>query len=81
MCTENAAKNNPNTPQQKLLNLLDQAKDLEYMYRTRAIITCGLYIFYPIFHCGLYCRDVNITDNLCTKQGNSLIFGPKICGL
>ena len=22
-------------------------------YRTRAIISCGLYIFYPIFHCGL----------------------------
>ena len=24
------------------------------IYGTRAIITCGLYIFYPIFHCGLY---------------------------
>jgi hypothetical protein len=40
----------------------------------------GLYIFDPIFHCGLYCRVVNITDNLCNKQGNSSIFGPKIRG-
>ena len=28
-----------------------------------------LYIFYPIFHDGLYCRAVSVTDNLCTKQG------------
>ena len=42
---------------------------------------CGLYIFYPIFHCGLYCRVVNITDNLCTKNGNSSTFEPKIHGL
>ena len=30
----------------------------ELRYRTRAIITRGLYIFYPIFdfHCGLYYR-------------------------
>ena len=28
----------------------------------------GLYIFYPIFHWGLYCRAVSITDNLYTKQ-------------
>ena len=50
-------------------------------YRTRAIINRGLYIFYPIFHCGLYCRAVNITDNLCTKKGNSSFFKPKILGL
>ena len=29
--------------------------------RTWAIITRGLYIFYPIFHCRLYCRVVNIS--------------------
>ena len=52
-----------------------------FTYRTRAIITRGLYIFYPIFHCSLYCRAVSVTDNLCTKQGNSSIFGSKICGL
>ena len=51
------------------------------MYRTRAIISRGLYIFYPIFNCGLYCRAVSITDNLCTKQGNSSIFGSNIRGL
>ena len=50
-------------------------------YCKRAIITCGLYIFYPIFHCGLYCRAVSVTDNLCTKQGNSSIFGSKIRSL
>ena len=44
---------------------------LKIMYRTRAIITRSLYIFYPIFHCGLYCRAVSVTDNLCTKNGNS----------
>ena len=32
-------------------------------YRTRAIITHGLYIF----QCGLYCRTVSVTDNLCAK--------------
>ena len=32
---------------------------LYYRYRTRAIISRGLYIFYPIFHCGLYCRAVS----------------------
>ena len=33
-------------------------------YSMRAIISCGLYIFYPIFHCGLYCRAVNNTERL-----------------
>ena len=37
-------------------------------FRTRAIITRGLYIFYLIFYCGLYSREVNITDSLCTKK-------------
>ena len=32
----------------------------------------------PLFHCRLYCRAVSITDNLCTKQENSLIFWSKI---
>ena len=39
----------------------------ENMYRTSAIISRGLYIFYPIFHCGLYCRAVSIADSLCNK--------------
>ena len=41
------------------------------IYRTRAIINRGLYILYPIFHCGLYCRAVSVTDKLCTKQGKN----------
>ena len=31
-------------------------------YRTRAIITRGLYLFYPIFHCGLYFRAGYIAE-------------------
>ena len=34
------------------------------IYRTRAIITRGLYLFYLIFHCGLYCRAVYIAERL-----------------
>ena len=49
--------------------------------RTHAIISRGLYIFYPIFHSGLYCRAVSVTNNLCTEQGNSSIFEPQIRGL
>ena len=46
-------------------------------YRSRAIITRGLDISYPIFHCGLHCRVVSITDNLCTKKVNYSIFAQK----
>ena len=45
---------------------------------TRAIISRGLYIYYPIFHCGFYCRAVSNRDNFCNKQVSSSIFGPKI---
>ena len=31
------------------------------MYLTRVIMKRGLYNFYRIFHCGLYCRAVSIT--------------------
>ena len=37
--------------------------------------------FYPIFHCGLLCRAVSVTDNLCTKHGKSSIFGYNIRGV
>jgi hypothetical protein len=39
---------------------------IEYIsiYHPRAIISRGLYIFTPFF------TAVNITDNLCAKQGN-----------
>ena len=55
---------------------------VEFIFHTcmRAIISRALDIFYPIFHCGLYCRAVTTKVNLYTKQGNSSIFGPKICG-
>ena len=35
-----------------------------FAYRTRAIITRGLYFFYPIFHCGLYLRAVCTAERL-----------------
>ena len=46
-------------------------------YRTHAIISRGLYFFYPIFTLAA----AYITDNLCTKNGNSSFFKPKIRGL
>ena len=49
----------------------------QYTYRTRAIISRGLYFFYPIFTSAA----AYITDNLCTKNGNSSFFKPKIRGL
>ena len=33
------------------------------------------------FYSDLYCKAVSITDSVCTKQGNSSIFEPKIHGL
>ena len=44
-----------------LLELQDHNTILHYVsiYRTRAIITCGLYIFYPNFYYGLYCRAIS----------------------
>ena len=49
----------------------------EFIYRTRAIISRGLYFFYPIFTSAA----AYITDNLCTKNGNSSFFKHKIRGL
>ena len=40
-------------------------------YCTRAIISRGFYRCYFIFHCGIYCGVVIITDNF--EQGNSSI--------
>ena len=34
------------------------------IYHTRAIITRGLYILYPIFHCGLYYRAAYNAERL-----------------
>ena len=55
--------------------------DIGCIYRTPTIISRVLYILFSIFLCSLYCRAVNITDNFGTKQGNSSILEPKICGL
>ena len=34
------------------------------VYRTGAIITRGLYFFYPIFHCGIHSRVVYTAERL-----------------
>ena len=44
---------------------------------THAIISRGLYFFYPIFTLAA----AYIADNLCTKNGNSSFFKLKIRGL
>ena len=36
----------------------------KFIYQTHAIINRRLYIFYPIFHCGLYCRAVYNAERL-----------------
>ena len=46
-------------------------------YRTRAIISRGLYFFYSIFTLAA----AYVADNLCTKNGNSSFFKLKIRGL
>ena len=38
-------------------------------YRRRAIISRGLSISYPGFHCGLYCRAVYIIERLIMQSG------------
>ena len=43
---------------------LFQTKEYKTNLDTRTIITRSLYIFYPIFHCSLYCRAVSVTDYL-----------------
>merc|ERR1712051_406278 len=52
---------------------------MNFIFRTRAIITRGLYIFYHLFHCGLCSREVSVT--VYVKRGNSSIFRSKIRGL
>ena len=58
----------------KLVLLVPKSKSI---YRTRAIISRGLYFFYPIFTLAA----AYIADNLCTKNGNSSFFKLKIRGL
>ena len=51
------------------LSQKSKLKLVQYIYRRLVIINRALYIFHPIFQYGLQSRDINITDNLCTKQG------------
>ena len=59
-----------------ILYCKEQYSDLQnlfilYSVRTPFIVSHGLYIF---FHCGLYCRGVDIKENLYTKQEKSSIY-------
>ena len=58
---------------QKYINTFNKFFQLLIPYTRYYNPLHSLHIFYSIFHCGLYCRAANITDNLCTKQGNSSI--------
>ena len=51
------------------------------IYHTRAIISRGLYIFYPIFTVVYIVERLVLQTVYVLKKGNSLIFGPKIRGL
>ena len=53
------SKNNDDLCPQRAFD--SNAYSICYRYRTRAIITCGLYIFYPIFQCkgGWHYRPFN----------------------
>ena len=62
-CTDGICLSN----KQPVLTFVWNSRMQYVRYRTRSVITRGLYTFYPIFHCGLYCRAVSITDNLCSK--------------
>ena len=64
---EKSSWGNPKTFKALTINVFNS-------YTNKAIISRVLYIFYFIFHCGLYCRVVSVTNNLCTKLGNSLNF-------
>ena len=41
-----------------------RSKECNYVIHIGANITRGLYIFYPVFNCGLYCRAVNSAEQL-----------------
>ena len=47
-----------------LMLRLSENYKYECIYRTRAFITRSLYLFYPIFHCGLCLREVYIAERL-----------------
>ena len=49
----------------KCTALLKYSAEIRYLISFTA--AC-LFIFYSVFHCGVYCRAVGVTDNLSTKQ-------------
>ena len=40
-----------------------------YEYGSDAILSCS--ILYPVFHFGLYSKEVSVKEDLCSEQGNS----------
>ena len=54
--------------------LIRVAKDGLIRYRTLTIITHGLHIFYPIFHCGLYCRAVYNAERLIFHDTKAAVY-------
>ena len=54
--------------------LIKYRKTINLIYCTRAIISHGLYIFYPIFQFGLYCRAVYNSERLIFCDSFNLAF-------
>ena len=52
------------------------------LYTVRAPLQPAACIFFTPFFSAVYNQEwlFHITDNICTKQGNSSVFGPKIRG-
>ena len=54
-----------NFPQaQNTMGLKSFFSIMSFKYRMLAIISCGLYFFYPVFHSDLYCRVVCSAERL-----------------
>ena len=54
----------------KKLSKLVGKTESHRIYSTHVIINHGLYFFYPFLSVVNKSRVVNMTNNLCTKQGN-----------
>ena len=65
------SENTPNIIKNKALKIPGTKRSWDFgittkkiVYRTHAIITCGLHIFYPTFHSCLYSRAVYTAEQL-----------------
>ena len=64
-----------------LKNDLGDSGSMHHMCAIKRRSMYKLYNYYPIFYCGLYSKASNITENLCTKQGNVSLKSPGYNGM